>query len=192
MLHLLSVYQSPGNTPIVASFLYQNCSEYRLHVAVALTYFEGQMTYLSEPTVPNGKPVKETMTIELPTESAYRYRTMFFREHFSQGVRHSARMQLAIVSPVVVLITLKFVADEGIFCEGPADPWNHADGVGSLPLHVIYWIPCAVYTRVSPSAHRKLHAQASACPHWAFSTPRYLVHFLVHQLIEFDFAALQF
>ncbi len=117
--------------------------------------------------------------------------TMFFREHFDQGVWHSARLQLTLMTPVVSLVTLEFVADEGVFCEGPADPWNRADGVGPLPLHAVYWIPSAVYTRVSSSAHQKLRVQASACPHWAFSTPRYLVRFLVHQLIEFDFTALK-
>ncbi|MCP4597149.1 MAG: hypothetical protein GY843_11775 [Neptuniibacter sp.] len=86
---------------------------------------------------------------------------------------------------------LEFIIDEGVFCQGPADPWNHADGGASLSSHAIYWIPCAVYTRVSLSAHQKLRAQVSACPYWAFSTSKYTVRFLVHQLIEFDFAALE-
>ncbi len=49
MLYLLSGFLSPGNLPLVTSFLYQDCSMYRLRVAIALTYVEGQLTYLSEP-----------------------------------------------------------------------------------------------------------------------------------------------
>ncbi len=100
-------------------------------------------------------------------------------------------MQLTTVSPVVLLTALEFIIHEGVFCQGPADPWNHADGVASQLSHAIYWIPCAVYTRVSPSAHQKLRAQVSACPYLAFSTSKYTIRFLVHQLIEFDFAALE-
>ncbi len=99
-------------------------------------------------------------------------------------------MKLTAVSPVVLLTPLEFIIFEGVFCRGPADPWNPAEDVASFSSHAIYWVPCAVYTRVSPSAHKKLRAQVSACPYWAFSTSNYTVRFLVHQLIEFDFTVL--
>ncbi len=59
---------------------------YHLRVVIALTYVEGQLTYLSEPNAPHEEPIKETMTIDLPTGDLYRYRTMLFREHCFQGV----------------------------------------------------------------------------------------------------------
>ncbi len=100
-------------------------------------------------------------------------------------------MQVTALSSVVTLTALEVIFDVGMFCEGPADPWNFVDGVATTLPHAIYWILCAVYTRVSPSAHKKLRAQVSACPYWAFSTSKYTICFLVHQLIEFDFTALE-
>ncbi len=150
------------------------------------------MTYLSEPTAPNEGPVKEMVTINLPSGSFYRYRMMFFREHRSQGAWRLTRMQLTAVLPIILLTTLEFITDEGVFCQGPADPWNYADGVASLSPHAIYWIPCAVYTRVSLSAHQVLRAQVSTCSCCAFSTSKYTVRFLVYQLIEFHVAAFKF
>ncbi len=71
LLHLLSVYRSPGNLPLVSSFLYQACKKAHLRVAIALNYLEGQMTYLFEPKAPNKGPIKETMTIDLPSGTFY-------------------------------------------------------------------------------------------------------------------------
>ncbi len=73
MLHRLSVFQSPGDTPLVSSWLYQDCLGYRLQIAVALNYIEGQMTYLFEPNAPSEGPVKETLTVDLPTGTFYCY-----------------------------------------------------------------------------------------------------------------------
>ncbi len=101
------------------------------------------------------------------------------------------RMKLTSVSPVVLLTPLEFIISEGVFCQGPADPWKPAEDDISFPSHAIYWVPCAVYTRVSLSARKKLRAQVSVCPCWAFSTSKYTVTFLVHQLIEFDFSILR-
>ncbi len=146
---------------------------YRLHVAIALTYIEGQLTYLSEPNAPHKEPIKEMMTIDLPNGDLYHYRAMFFREHCSQEIWRPIRMQLTAVSPVVLLSMLEFVPDKGVFCQGPSDPWNYANRVASLLPHAIYWIPCTIYNCVSPSACHTLRAQASTCPPWAFSTLKY-------------------
>ncbi len=90
MLHLLSVFQLPGNTLLVTSFLYQDCLGYQLRVAIALNYIKGQMTYLFEPNAPSEGPVKETLSGDLPSGSFYCYRTMFFRGRRSQGVCRSS------------------------------------------------------------------------------------------------------
>ncbi len=190
-LHLLSVYQSPGNMPLVSSFPYQDCLGYRLSIAVALDYVQGQMTYLFEPKTVNGGPVKKTLDVDLPTGTFYHYQTLFCREHYVQGVWRSTRVKLTTVSPIVLLTPLEFIIHEGVFCKGPVDPWKPIEDAASFPLHAIYWIPCAVYTRVSPSAHKKLRAQVFVCPSWAFSMSKYTVRFLVHQLIEFDFTVLE-
>ncbi len=153
MLYLLSVFWSPGNLPLVTSFLYQDCSMYRLRVAITLTYVEGQLTYLSELANPHEEPIKETLTVNLPSEGFHRYRTMFFRERCFLGIWWPIRMQLTAVSPVVPLTALEFVPDKGVFCRGPVDPWNYAAGVVSS-LHAIYWIPCTVYNCV-PHSHVK-------------------------------------
>ncbi len=101
-------------------------------------------------------------------------------------------MQLTTLSPVVSLTVLEFIADEGVFCQGPADPWNSAENVVLFPPHAIYWIPCAVYNRVSFPVHcQTLRAQVSICPYWAFSTLKYTVCFLMHQLIQYKFAPLK-
>ncbi len=73
MLHLLSVSRSPGNMPVVSSFLYQDCLGYRLCVAVALDYIQGQMMYLFEPKTPSEGPIKKTMDADLPTGTFYCY-----------------------------------------------------------------------------------------------------------------------
>ncbi len=86
MLYLLSVFKSSGNLPLVTSFLYQDCSLYRLRVAIAISYVEGQLTYLSEPNALYEEPIKETMTVNLPSGVLYRYRTMFFREYCFQEI----------------------------------------------------------------------------------------------------------
>ncbi len=69
----------------------------------------------------------------------------------------------------------------GIFCLGPFDPWDIAGSANSA--QVVYWIPQIVYDSAFPNATGVLHAQASHCLHWAFSTPHYNVHFLVHCLL---------
>ncbi len=98
-------------------------------------------------------------------------------------------MQLTALSPVVTLTALEIIYGKGAYCEGPADPWNHIDGVITTPPHAIYWIPCAIYSHVALfTNHQPLRAQASTCPYWAYSTSRYRVRFLVHQLVNFDFA----
>ncbi len=192
LLHLLSIYRSPGNLLFVSSFLYQACKKIHLRVAVALNYLEGQMMYLFEPKALNEGPIKEMMTIDLPSGTFFCFRTMLFREHYSQGEWRSVRMQLTTLSPIVSLTMLEFVADEGVFCQGPANPWNSAKNVVSFLLHAIYWIPCTVYNCISLPVHcQTLCAQVSICPHWAFSTSKYTVRFLMHQLIQYKFAPLK-
>ncbi|WP_297308378.1 hypothetical protein, partial [Neptuniibacter sp.] len=83
MLHLLSVFRLTGNMPLVTSFLYQDCLGYRLSVAIALDYVQGQMMYLFEPKTLSEGPVKKTMDVDLPTGTFYCYRTLFFRERYS-------------------------------------------------------------------------------------------------------------
>ncbi len=98
-------------------------------------------------------------------------------------------MQLTALLPVVTLTVLEVIFDVGMFCGGPADPWNFIDGVATTLPHAIYWIPCAVYSHISPSAHQTLRAQVSTCLYWAFSMPQYRIRFLMHQLVCFDFSA---
>ncbi len=173
-------------------FLYQACEKIRLCVAVALNYLEDKMTYLFEPKAPNEGPIMEMMAIELPSGTFFCFRTMIFRERYSQGEWRLVRMQLTTLSPVVSLTVLEFVANEGMFCQGPVDPWNAAENVALFPSHAIYWVPYAVYNRVPLSVHcQTLRAQASVCPYWAFSTSEYTVRFLVHQLILYKFAPLK-
>ncbi len=183
MLYLLSVFQSPGNLPLVTSFLYQDCSMYRLRVTIAISYVEGRLTFLSEPNAPYEEPIKETMTVNLPSGTLYRYRSMFFREHCFQEVWRLSRIQLTSVSPVVPLTALEFVS-KGVFCQGPTDPWRYAKGMGSLSSPAIYWILSPVYNCVSPSAVESLRALVTTCPPRAFSTLKYNVRFLVYQLTE--------
>ncbi len=184
MLYLLSVFKSSGNLPLVTSFLYQDCLLYRLRVAIAISYVEGQLTYLSEPNALYEEPIKETMTVNLPSGILYHYRTMFFREYCFQEIWRPTRIQLTSVSPVVPLTVLEFVPAKGVFCQGPSDPWRYAVGMGSLSSPAIYWIPCPVYNCVSPSAVETLRALVTTCPPWAFSMLKYNVRFLVYQLTE--------
>ncbi len=189
LVNLLSVYRSPGNIPFVSSFLYNACEKVCLRIAVALNYLEGQMTYLFEPKAPNEGPIKETITIELPSGIFFCFRMMIFRERYSQGAWRSIRMQLTALSPVVSLTVLEFVANEGAFCRGPADPWNAAENTVWFSSHAAYWVPCAEYNRISLSVPcQTLHAQASVCPYWAFSTSKYTVSFLAHQRIQDKFS----
>ncbi len=85
MLYLLSIFRSPGNTPLVTSFTYQDCSEYQHHVVIVLTYTLGQLTFLSEPDSVGERPVKETMSIQLESGGLCQSRMMFFREECFRG-----------------------------------------------------------------------------------------------------------
>ncbi len=157
---------------------------YRLRVTIAISYVEGQLTYLSEPDAPYEEPIKETMTVNLPSGNLYHYRSMFFREHCFQEVWRLTRIQLTSVSPVVPLTVLEFVPAKGVFCQGPTDPRRYANGMGSLSSPAIYWIPIPVYNCVSPSAVESLRALVTTCLPWAFSTLKYNVRFLVYQLTK--------
>ncbi len=184
MLYLLSVCQTLGNLPLLTSFLYQDCSMYRLHVAIAIAYVDNQLTYLSEPNALYEEPVKEMMTINLLNGHLYHYRVMFFRERCFQEVWRPTRLQLTSVSPVVPLTALEFVSDKGVFCRGPIDPWNQVNRPVTPLSYAFYWIPCSVYNCASSSACKVLHALVTTCPPWAFSTLKYNVRFLVCQLTE--------
>ncbi len=80
MLYLLSVFRSPGNSPLVTSFMYQDCSKFWLHVVATQTFVNGLLTYLSEPKSLGENPIKETMIIQLAPAHLYQFCMMFFRE----------------------------------------------------------------------------------------------------------------
>ncbi len=188
-LMLLSVFRSPGNSPLVTSFVYQEGSEFNLHAVVVQTYTNGQLTYLSEPETPGGNPIFNMMVIHFTSLELYRYHVMFSREECSCGRWRIERMTLTALSLIVTLTALEIIPDDGLFCSGPADPWNHVDGVTATLPYATYWMPCAVYQRITlPTNCLMLRAQVSPCLYWAYSTSRYRVRFLVHQLVNFDFA----
>ncbi len=74
---LLSVFRSPGNTPLVTSFIYQDCSEFRLRAVIIQTYTDSQLTYLSEPETLGGNPIFNMMIIHFTSLKMYRYHVMF-------------------------------------------------------------------------------------------------------------------
>ncbi len=70
-------------TLLVTSFIYQDCSEFQLHVVVIQTYADGQLNYLSEPETQGGTPIMQTMAIHFMSLDMYRHHVMFFREEHS-------------------------------------------------------------------------------------------------------------
>ncbi|MCP4595702.1 MAG: hypothetical protein GY843_04380 [Neptuniibacter sp.] len=131
----------------------------------------------------------QTMNINFASLGMYQYRMMFLREKRIQERWRIDRMQLTALSPIVTLVAIEIIYGKGAYCQGPNDPWNYVEGVMMMP-HAIYWIPSAVYCQVPLFACREpLRAQVSTCPYWAYSTPKYRVRFLVHQLINFNFPA---
>ncbi len=185
-LTLLSIFRSLGNSPLVTSFTYKEGSEFNLRPVVIQTYINGQLTYLSEPQTPGGNPVFNLIVIHFTSLELYSHRVMFLREERTRGRWQIERLQLTALSPFVTVTILEIIPDDGLFCEGPADPWNHVDGVTTTPLRAIYWMPHAVYTRVTLPTNHAFRVQVSTCPFWAYSTSRFHVRFLVHQLVNFD------
>ncbi len=84
----------------------------------------------------------------------------------------------------MTIIVRETIPDDGSFCEGPIDPWNHVDGVTTSPLHAIYWMPRTVYMCASLPTNRLFRVQVSTCLLWAYSTSRLRVRFLVHQMVK--------
>ncbi len=68
----------------------------------------------------------------------------------------------------------------GIFCLGPSDPWDRTASANLDP--VVYWLHASIFENAPSHAHM-LRTQVSGCPLWAFGTPTYVVHYLVHCLL---------
>ncbi len=80
MLLLWTIFRSSGNTPLVTSFIYQDCSEFRLHVVISVAYTNNQLHVLSEPESTGDCPVPENLAVQLASGSQYRFHVLFLRE----------------------------------------------------------------------------------------------------------------
>ncbi len=161
---------------------------FRLRIVISLAYDNGHLFLLSQPGTEQEdcSPIPETLSIQLAnTTNLFRYRVVFIREERHDEQWQFSKLQPTLLSPHVVLVKLDCTgnvgSNAGIFCLGPSDPWDVA---GSADLaQAIYWIPQTIYDSALPTTSNVLRAQVSHCPLWAFSTPYYDVHFLVHCLL---------
>ncbi len=156
MLMLWTIFQSVANIPLVTSFTYHDCAGFWLRVVISIAYADGHLHLLSKPDSTGGNPQHETLAVQLASGDPYRYHVVFLREERHEDEWHYMRLQPMIVSPTVTLTELDSIMDAGLdsgmFCTGPADPWSTTQNVASATHHATYWLPCAVYESISPSA----------------------------------------
>ncbi len=115
-----------------------------------------QFHLLSEPDSANGKPVNETLAVQLASADLYRYQVLFLHEERHEDKWHYARLKPMIISLTVTLTKLDSIMDAGLdsgmFCSGPTDPWSATNNVAMAASHATYWIPCAVLESASSTA----------------------------------------
>ncbi len=187
LLMLWTCYETRYNCPLVASFVIHDAALFRLRVVISLAYDTGRLILFSQPESEqeDRMSVQETLHIQLANTDLFHYHVVFICDECHDDQWQFLRLQPTLLSPCVALVELKCTGntslDAGIFCLGPSDPWDTAGSANSA--QVVYWIPWAIYDSALPAAHGVFHAQASHCPLWAFSTPFYNVHFLVHCLL---------
>ncbi len=123
--------------------------------------------------------------IQLANTDLFRYCVVFVCDERHDDQWQFARLQPTLHSPSIALVELERDWDaglnSGIYCLGPSDLCDFAASANAV--QVVYWIPRAVYDSTLPGAHGALHAQASHCPLWVFSTTFYNICFLVHCLL---------
>ncbi len=146
---LWTCYEVEHNYPLVTSFITHDAASFRLRVVISIRYENGHLTFLSAPPPDNGSglPVEETLNIRLASASTFRYRVLVFREENHDDQWQFACLQPTMLSPSITLTELECDLDAdlhpGIFCLGPADPWNTVAGANTDPA--VFWLPAVVY-----------------------------------------------
>ncbi len=162
LLMLWTCYESTFNCLLVTSFVVHDAALFHLRIIISLAYDSGRLSLLSQPESEqeNHMLVQETLTIQLANTDLFRYRVVFIRDECHDDQWQLSKLQPTLLSPRVALVELERTGntslDAGIFCQGPADPWDSVSSTSSA--QVIYWIPRAVYDSALPAAHSALRA----------------------------------
>ncbi len=182
ILLLLAVIPVPGCSPLVTQFLIHQEMTFHLRIVVLLKKKNGQLWFLSKPSMLETALDSESLPISLGPTANYCFRIAFLREDLVSDAWILRHLQLTSLSAPVWIQIDAIIGQAGFVHVGPEDLYENTSQQADA---LQYWLPASLLENTTHFQWlMTLSVQVSQCPAWAFSNCNHTIQYLVTEILS--------